>query len=340
MIMKNLNQNDKNGKDFSRRKPTVSDLHDFTNEGIHRHIFNVALFLKNWGGEKVSPSEAVDLIKQKFYQGSQRRDLQPREVENAVEKAFNSTGIRVRSSNKVFIPKQVMTSEESLWPKTLQRLATEEASDDAIRDALEQYQWPVSQVIEDSPIKGDAWTALDILGKLYEPDDLICLGTFYIPRTRLLNHWQVEGLVGDLFCPNPMRTETGVNLSGKTSQRCRDNVGRRKFIVYECDDTSLVFDQKAALIKCLQDKTGAKLRMIVHSGGKSLHAFFDASEDEELNWEFMSVAVRYGGDPDMYRPEQQSRLPNAFRLSKDNSTPLLDGNGNKIRQTCLYLDPR
>ena len=338
--MKNLNQNDKNGKGFSVRKPTVSDLHEFPNVGIHLHIFNLALFLRNWGGEKVSPSEAVDLIKQKFYQCSQRRDLQPREVENAVEKAFNSTGISVRSSNKVFIPKQVMTSEESLWPKTLQRLATEGASDDAIRDALEQYRWPVSQVIEDSPIKGDPWTTLDILGKLYEPDDLICLGTFYVPRTRLLNQWQVEGFMGDLFCPNPMRTATGVNLSGKTSQRCRDNVGRRKFIVYECDDTSLDFNQKAVLIKCLQEKTGAKLRMIVHSGGKSLHAFFDASEDEELNWEFMSVAVRYGGDPDMYRPEQQSRLPNAFRLSKDNCAPLLDGNGNKIRQTCLYLDPR
>lgn len=338
--MKNVIQISKKGKTFSAQKPTVSDLHEFPETGIHLHIFNLALFLKNWGGEEVSPSEAVDLIKQKFYQGSQRRDLQTREVENAVEKAFNSTGIRVRSSNKVFIPKQVKTSEDSLWPKTLQKLATDDASEDAIKDALEQYRWPVTQVIADSPVKGDIWTTLDILGKLYELEDLMCTGTFFVPRTRQLSTWQVEGLSGDLFCPNPMRTETGVNLSGKTSQRCRDNVGRRKFIVYECDDTSLDFDQKAALIKCLQEKTGAKLRMIVHSGGKSLHAFFEASEDEELNWEFMSVAVRYGGDPDMYRPEQQSRLPNAFRLSKDNSTPLLDSNGNKIRQTCLYLDPR
>ena len=62
--MRNLKQNDKNGKGFSGRKPTVSDLHDFTNERIHQHIFNRALFLNNWGGERVSPSEAVDLIKQ------------------------------------------------------------------------------------------------------------------------------------------------------------------------------------------------------------------------------------------------------------------------------------
>ena len=39
----------------------------------------------------MTPSEAVDLIKQKFYQRTQRRDLQPREVENAVSNVFNSS---------------------------------------------------------------------------------------------------------------------------------------------------------------------------------------------------------------------------------------------------------
>ena len=137
-----------------------------------------------------------------------------------------------------------------------------------------------------------------------------------------------------------MRVKQGINMDGNPSERCRDNVGSRKFIVYECDDTSLDFDAKASLIKCLWDKTGANLRMVVHSGGKSLHAFFDASEDEEMNWKFMTLAVKYGGDPDMYRPEQQSRLPNAFRRSKETGKYLFDANGNKIRQTCLHLDPK
>ena len=338
--MKNLNSNDKNGKGYEGRKPTISDLHEFSDLGIHLHIFNLALFLKNWGGEKVTPSEAVDLIKQKFYQRPQRRDLQPREVENAVANAFDSSPIRRSPSRKVFIPKQVMTSADSLWPQTLQKLVTEGACKDAVSEALKDYHWTVAEMVEESPIDARNWSTHEILGVRYKPSDLISSGTFYAPKTRSLQDWISMGMQGDLFCPNPMRVEQGINLNGNPSERCRDNVGRRKFNVYECDDTSLDFDAKASLIKCLWDKTGANLRMVVHSGGKSLHAFFDASENEEMNWQFMSLAVKYGGDPDMYRPEQQSRLPNAYRLYKDTGSPLLDKDGNKIRQTCLYLDPQ
>ena len=319
-------------------KPTVIELKEFPEIGIHRHIFRLALFLKNWRGGKVTTSEAVDLIKQKFYQRPQRRDLQPREVENAVANAFDSSPIRRSPSRKVFIPKQVMTSADSLWPQTLQKLATEGACKDAVSEALKEYHWPVAKMVEESPIDARHWSTQEILGGRYKPSDLICLGTLYAPKTRSLKDWIKMGMKGDLLCPNPMRVELGINMNGDPSERCRDNVGSRKFNVYECDDTSLDFDAKASLIKCLWDKTGASLRMVVHSGGKSLHAFFDASENEEMNWQFMSLAVKYGGDPDMYRPEQQSRLPNAYRLCKDTGKPLLDKDGNKIRQNCLYLD--
>ena len=330
----------KKSKGYSGQKPTVSDLHEFPDVGIHLHAFNLALFLKNWRGEKVTPSGAVDLIKQKFYQRPQRRDLQPREVEHAVANAFDSSPIRRSHSRKVFIPKQMMTSAESLWPQTLQKLATEGACKDNVSKALREYQWPVDKMVEESSIDPEGISSTGILSSLYKESDLLCSGTFYTPKTRSLEDWIRVGMQGDLFCPNPMRVEQGINMNGNPSERCRDNVGRRKFNVYECDDTSLDFDAKASLIKCLWDKTGANLRMVVHSGGKSLHAFFDASEDEEMNWQFMSLAVKYGGDPDMYRPEQQSRLPNAYRLCKDTGKPLYDKDGNKIRQTCLYLDPR
>lgn len=276
-----LKNNKQNRNCLNGSIPTVSDLHEFPDVGIHRHIFNLALFLKNWSGESVSPDQAVDLIKSKFYLYSQRRDLQSKEVENAVEKAFNFQGIRRVSTGKVFLPKRVMTSPTGIWPRTLQQLAITSQDNDSIRKGLDEYSWSVEEMEEASPIKGSIWSSLDILGMLYEPDDLICSGTFYVPKTRPLNNWVVEGLTGDLFCPNPMRTENGVNLSGKISPRCRDNVGKRKYLVYECDDKSLDFDQKATLILCLREKTDAKLRMVVHSGGKSLHAFFDASGNEE-----------------------------------------------------------
>jgi len=338
--MAKLVQKQKKHKQEREGKPTVLDLHGFPDEGIHAHLFDLALFLKNWSGEKITPSEAVDLIDRKFHQSSQRRKLQRNEVENAVSNAFNSSGIKTKGSKYIFKPKRTKTSPESVWPESLNGLGVEEACKRSVKQAIEDYSWSVEAMMEDSPVQATDWPSAEILGQLHSPSDLICCGTLYKPRTRELTYWLENGISGDLFCPNPMRAEKGINLSGKLSERCRDNTGRRKFLVYECDDTTLGFDAKAALIRCLWEKTEAKLRMIVHSGGKSLHAMFEASDDEEINWQFMNLAVKYGGDPRMYWPEQLSRLPNAHRLSHKPGEYKLDENGNKIRQECLYLDPK
>ena len=92
----------KKSKGYSGQKPTVSDLHEFPDVGIHLHAFNLALFLKNWLGEKVTPSGAVDLIKQKFYQRPQRRDLQPREVEHRSSKCIRFISNQKKSFAKGF----------------------------------------------------------------------------------------------------------------------------------------------------------------------------------------------------------------------------------------------
>lgn len=338
--MAKLVQKQKKIKQERKGKPTVSDLHDFPDVGIHGHLFDLALFLKNWSGEKVTPSEAVGLIERKFHQSSQRRKLQRNEVENAVSNAFKSSGVKTKASKYAFKSKPTKTSVESVWPESLNGLGVEEACARSVKQAIKDYSWSVEKMMKDSPVKGSDWPSAEVLGQLHSPGDLICCGTLYKPRTRPLAYWLENGIPGDLFCPNPMRVEKGINLSGKQSDRCRDNTGERKFLVYECDDKSLDFDAKAALIRCLWEKTEARLGMVVHSGGKSLHAMFEASEEEELNWLFMNLAVKYGGDPRMYWPEQLSRLPNAYRLSPRPGEYKLDENGNKIRQECLYLDPK
>ena len=338
--MAKLVQKQKKIKQGREGKPTVSDLHDFPDVGIHGHLFDLALFLKNWSGEKVTPAEAVGLIERKFHQSSQRRKLQRNEVENAVSNAFNSSSVKTKSSKYIFKPKRTKTSPASVWPESMNGLGVEEACARSLKQAIEDYSWSVAEMAEESPVKASDWPAAEVLGQLHAPSDLICCGTLCKSRTRPLAYWLENGIPGDLFCPNPMRVEKGVNLSGKSSHRCRDNTGKRKFLVYECDDKTIDFDAKAALIRCLWRKTGAALRMVVHSGGKSLHAMFEASEDEEENWQFMNLAVKYGGDPRMYWPEQLSRLPNAHRLSHRSSEYRLDENGSKIRQECLYLDPK
>ena len=70
---------------------TIILLHDFPHLQVHKHIFLLALFIKQWPGEKLSESETVELIYRKFEEKPQRRKLQPREVENAVSSAFNSS---------------------------------------------------------------------------------------------------------------------------------------------------------------------------------------------------------------------------------------------------------
>ena len=324
----------------SKAKATLADLHDFPDYGIHAHVFDLALFLKNWKGEEVSKTDAIHLIYRKYEERPRRRRLQLNEVENAVGNAYGSSVRKDKGCRYVYNQREVRTSPQSHWNVTLPGLAVTEPCELSVKAALLEYPWSMEAIWEESPLRVDECSSQEVLSHLFDEDELICSGTFFESRTLPLSQWLQHGFSGDLFCPNPMRCRLGTNLQGKASERCRDNVGKRRFLVYESDDESLGFDEKASLIRCLREKTEATLRMVVHSGGKSLHAFFDACEKEEDNWRFMSVAVKYGGDPDMYRPEQQSRLPNAIRLSKGSGRHLLDDHGTPIRQKCLYLNPR
>ena len=70
-----------------------------------------------------------------------------------------------------------------------------------------------------------------------------------------------------------------------------------------------------------------KLKMVVHTGGKSLHGWFKATGDSHLDCEFMRIACLLGADPRMWLPEQLARTLNAIRLS------------NRAEQKCYHFDP-
>ena len=78
--------------------------------------------------------------------------------------------------------------------------------------------------------------------------------------------------------------------------------------------------------------------MVVHSGGKSLHAMFEASDDEEVNWQFMNLAVKYGRRG-CIGPNNCLGYPTPTDSLLDRRIQA-DENRNKIRQECLYLDPK
>ena len=322
----------------SRRSATLNDLKDFPTYGIHRDIMKKAIFLYKNKEFNVSEGEAVDFIKAKFESSVQRRGLQYREVENAVRTAFNSCYTVSCPQRVVNVHHTTKTSENSYWNDNLEKLTCSSLSLGELKECADEFSWAVEDMWEDSPLRVDECSPNEVLSCVYQEDDLICMGKLNSPKTKSFGEWKADETNGDLFCPNPMRVEVGINKEGKQSSRCRDNVGRRFSIVYECDELELSFDQKASLIRCVWEKSEANLRMVVHSGRKSLHAHFEASEDEEVNWHFMNMVVKYGGDSQMYYPEQMSRLPNAVRLMPSSKNPLLDDQGMPIRQKCLYFN--
>ncbi|MDA8989421.1 hypothetical protein N9H22_03040 [Opitutales bacterium] len=288
------------------------------------------MFLKNWGGEQVTPIEAVDLIKQKFYQRPQRRDLQPREVENAVASVFNVASKNFKRSHE-FLDHTYFRkiSPNSYWNSKIP-LPVRKANIAAIHRAISTTPWTLYDMWEESPLRVDECEPEELLNLLYNPSDLICCGSVKRFRTISACDWLCTNYwMGDQIVPNPSRVKLGVTLNNanKLSAHSRDATGKRKYIVIESDDETLTLDEKASILRYLRDEAGVKLRMVVHSAGKSLHGWYVSDTDESMNWAFMDLACLLGADPRMWLPEQLARLPNAKRLQ------------NQLIQKTFYFDP-
>jgi hypothetical protein len=96
--------------------------------------------------------------------------------------------------------------------------------------------------------------------------------------------------------------------------RCLDNVDFRRYLVYESDREGLAgnWDGQAGCIDRLSKDM--PLKMVVFSGGKSLHAWFDIStrrKDQVQN--FIGLCIQLGADPAALRPAQLVRMPGGIR---------------------------
>lgn len=308
-------------------KLSLQNLKDYPTNGIHHHIMVLAIYCKGMG---IDQNEAIRLMYLKYQEKPQRRELQKNEIENAVAKAYNSPGITIKTIGKgqgiVVTPKFVKTSEKSYWNKDIP-LPKVEASPLAIKRAIKATPWSLEDMLKDSPQKCFDSKPAEIINMLFDPDELVCCGSVMKFRTLPAKEWLSVGNVGDQIVPNPSRVKVGTNLKGNPSQHCRDATGRRKYIVVESDDESLSFDEKASVLRYLRDEAGAKLKMVVHTGGKSLHGWFKSTGDSHIDWEFMRLACLLGADRRMWLPEQLARTPNAVRLS------------NGAEQKCYHFDP-
>jgi hypothetical protein len=81
--------------------------------------------------------------------------------------------------------------------------------------------------------------------------------------------------------------------------------GQRKYLLHEVDDKSITFEQQLGLIKQLESIV--PLKMVVSSGGKSLHAWFHWKPGRRDD--FLTLSQKLGGDVRFANGSQLCRLP-------------------------------
>ena len=125
---------------------------------------------------------------------------------------------------------------------------------------------------------------------------------------------------GPLICPSTF-------IEGSHS-RCNANVESQPFLVVESD--VLTHAESVAAIRFLQQSL--RLRAVVNTAGKSLHAWFDYPSESQVG-ELRIILKELNCDPAMFTPSQAVRLPGAKRFKDVNGKPTFVG-----IQALIYLD--
>ena len=171
-------------------------------------------------------------------------------------------------------------------------------------------------------------------------------------RTRKREKWSFGPAEERSFVvPSPMTNSCGKELSGKTSHRCLDNTGPRRWLVIEFDKledgvTDMPIDEQAALAGHFRAAAIAAgwppLRLCVHSAGKSLHSWFGPVESEDTAFELMAYAIMLGADSASWNRCQLMRLPEGKRTVAAIEPWLPDGwdaPTSQVRQRVMYFNP-
>jgi hypothetical protein len=179
---------------------------------------------------------------------------------------------------------------------------------------------------ESSPtrVESDKPQTEEILKALFPGDPFLCCAwSRHRFDTRPLSNWyQLDKL--QFLVPNPMKDRCGRTKEGKISAHTLDNTGPRRFLVIEQDEGDL--NRQAAILLHLAQI--GPLVLVVHSGGKSLHGWFDCKNvTEEKLRPFMEYAVMLGTDPATWTRSQFVRMPDGLRE-------------NGTRQRVHYFNPK
>ena len=288
---------------------------------LNDYLFNRALHCAHAGATPDSTAKMLHRL-------VADQPLRPGEIKRQVQRAFKM----VRGTNGKVGDYQ----SSAKWPLP---------DADAVVKFVELAPRTVADMIAASPAAPPDHP-LDVLRQLHGAKDheLLCLGLTPTGgfSTLTFAQWEerrTEIPQRQMVVPNLMRAPHAVNFEGNLTQRCRNNScgeGGQRFVVLEMDidpdDDAAVRlgmappDICATLI--LRAVNLQKLRMVVHSGSKSCHAWIDVAglPQSDING-FFHTWCRFYGDKAGRLPEQQFRNPQAYRADK------------KARQTVLWWNP-
>lgn len=237
------------------------------------------------------------------YQGQTRRPIKRSEVTRAIQKAYSTA----------FTPANYVKPEKPAWkPSKTRQTAYVKSGNKAIKYDL----W------EESPTRIDDGLNQTIVLNMLFPDAsrLVCVGksAFSFHTARLS---QFKDLTQCQFIvPCYMTKKKGITQDGKQSMHCLDNCDERRYHVCDFDEPKSS-DHPSIIMKL---KRTFDLVMVLTSGGKSLHAWFNIPEDEDES--FWQAAIELGADPALMRNRSSFvRIPYGTR-----------DNGNK--QQVIYFD--
>ena len=158
-------------------------------------------------------------------------------------------------------------------------------------------------------------TSEEVIDALFPEDALICAALdTRSALTQEREAWRGKESGLQFIVANPMTAKTGTNQSGQQSNRCHDNATKnRTYLVVEFDRGAL--SEQAAILSSLHSSV-SQLVLVVWSGGKSLHGWFNVQKlPEYAKLRFFRHAVYLGADASLWDPAKLVRMPGGRRDS-------------------------
>lgn len=237
------------------------------------------------------------LILQSWFRGYYRR-ISDREFERAVTRVANESQAARKN-----------------WPEPdRRRIAKLTVFADGSLDTLKALSAP----------HPEAMATGAIIDRLFAPNSLLCMASgLSSAETEDRSYFRCREGHHQFVVPNAMSAKHGMNTDGRISRRCLANTGPLTYQVVEFDNGTL--DEQAKIHLHLAGM--AKLCLVVFSGNKSLHGWYDVrSMGPEGVTRFRRYVAALGADKATFTPCQLVRTPNARR-------------DNGAIQTAVFLAP-